>query len=45
MNKVEGYPRKVKSSWKNKDRVVTPKGTAHVQHSKLNASSELKYVK
>ncbi|GJQ89397.1 retrovirus-related pol polyprotein from transposon TNT 1-94 [Tanacetum coccineum] len=27
------------------DHVGTPKGTAHVQHSKLNANSELKYVK
>ncbi|GJU47546.1 hypothetical protein Tco_1204812 [Tanacetum coccineum] len=43
-NKVEAYPRKVKSSLKNKDCVVAPKGTTHVQHSKLNASSELKYV-
>ncbi|GKB08117.1 hypothetical protein Tco_0836401 [Tanacetum coccineum] len=45
MNKVEAHPRKVKSSFKNKDCVVQPKGTAHVQHSKLNANSELKYVK
>ncbi|GJR56064.1 hypothetical protein Tco_1406585 [Tanacetum coccineum] len=45
MNKEEAYPRKVKSSLKNKDQVVAPKGTAHVQHSKLNANSELKYVK
>ncbi|GJT55713.1 hypothetical protein Tco_0990767 [Tanacetum coccineum] len=44
-NKVEAYPRKVKSSLKNKDCVVQPKGTAHVQHSKLNANSELKCVK
>ncbi|GJT44855.1 retrovirus-related pol polyprotein from transposon TNT 1-94 [Tanacetum coccineum] len=44
-NKVEAYPRKVKSSLKNKDHVVAPKGTAHVQHSKLNANSELKCVK
>ncbi|GJV76798.1 hypothetical protein Tco_1508382, partial [Tanacetum coccineum] len=44
-NKVEDHPRKVKSSLKNKDHVVAPKGTAHVQHSKLNANSELKYVK
>ncbi|GKD74260.1 hypothetical protein Tco_1332542 [Tanacetum coccineum] len=44
-NKVEAYPRKVKSSLKNKDCVVAPKGTAHVQHSKLNANSELKCVK
>ncbi|GJV08387.1 retrovirus-related pol polyprotein from transposon TNT 1-94 [Tanacetum coccineum] len=45
MNKVEAHPRKVKSSFKNKDCVVQPKGTAHVQHSKLNANSELKCVK
>ncbi|GKE16267.1 hypothetical protein Tco_1423844 [Tanacetum coccineum] len=44
-NKVEDHPRKVKSSLKNKDRVVAPKGTAHVQHSKLNANYELKCVK
>ncbi|GKA07739.1 retrovirus-related pol polyprotein from transposon TNT 1-94 [Tanacetum coccineum] len=35
-NKVEAHPRKVKSSLKNKDCVVAPKGTAHVQHSNLN---------
>ncbi|GKF85723.1 hypothetical protein Tco_0253550, partial [Tanacetum coccineum] len=45
MNKVEAHPRKVKSSLKNKDHVVAPKGTAHVQHSKLNANSEHKCVK
>ncbi|GJR15157.1 retrovirus-related pol polyprotein from transposon TNT 1-94 [Tanacetum coccineum] len=44
-NKVEAHPRKVKSSLKNKDCVVQPKGTAHVQHSKLNANFELKCVK
>ncbi|GJU14798.1 retrovirus-related pol polyprotein from transposon TNT 1-94 [Tanacetum coccineum] len=44
-NKVESYPRNVKSSLKNKDHVVAPKGTAHVQHSKLNANFELKCVK
>ncbi|GKA30524.1 integrase, catalytic region, zinc finger, CCHC-type containing protein [Tanacetum coccineum] len=44
-NKVEAHPRKVKSTIKNKDYVVAPKGTAHVQHSKLNANYELKYVK
>ncbi|GJR30471.1 hypothetical protein Tco_1106703 [Tanacetum coccineum] len=43
-NKVEAHPRKVKSSLKNKDCVVQPKGTAHVQHSKLNANSKLKCV-
>ncbi|GJT27514.1 retrovirus-related pol polyprotein from transposon TNT 1-94 [Tanacetum coccineum] len=44
-NKVEAHPRKVKSSLKNKDCVVAPKGTANVQHSKLNANSELKSIK
>ncbi|GJR59224.1 retrovirus-related pol polyprotein from transposon TNT 1-94 [Tanacetum coccineum] len=44
-NKVEVHPRKVKSSLKNKDCVVAPKGTANVQHSKLNANFELKCVK
>ncbi|GJY41116.1 hypothetical protein Tco_0428386, partial [Tanacetum coccineum] len=44
-NKVEAHPRKVKSSLKNKNCVVAPKGTANVQHSKLNANSELKCVK
>ncbi|GJY82095.1 hypothetical protein Tco_0494846 [Tanacetum coccineum] len=38
-NKVEAHPRKVKSSLKNKECVVKPKGTAHMQHSKLNANS------
>ncbi|GJY75492.1 retrovirus-related pol polyprotein from transposon TNT 1-94 [Tanacetum coccineum] len=45
MNKVEAHLRKVKSSLKNKDHVVAPKGPAHVQHSKRNANSELKCVK
>ncbi|GKF06535.1 hypothetical protein Tco_0037203 [Tanacetum coccineum] len=44
-NKVESHTRKVKSSLKNKDYVVEPKGTAHVQHSKLNANFELNCVK
>ncbi|GJS84966.1 integrase, catalytic region, zinc finger, CCHC-type containing protein [Tanacetum coccineum] len=44
-NKVEAHPRKVKSSLKNKDHVVKPKRTAPVQHSKLNANSDLKCVK
>ncbi|GJX23774.1 retrovirus-related pol polyprotein from transposon TNT 1-94 [Tanacetum coccineum] len=44
-NKVEAHPRKVKSSLKNKDCVVARKGTANVQHSKLNANSKLKCVK
>ncbi|GJU07622.1 putative ribonuclease H-like domain-containing protein [Tanacetum coccineum] len=44
-NTVEAHPIKVKSSLKNKDHVVEPKGTAPVQHSKLNANSDLKCVK
>ncbi|GKA45800.1 hypothetical protein Tco_0738596 [Tanacetum coccineum] len=44
-NKVKAHPRKVKSSLKNKDSVVESKGTTHVQHSRLNANSELKCVK
>ncbi|GJT14023.1 hypothetical protein Tco_0861065 [Tanacetum coccineum] len=44
-NKVEAHPSKVKSSLKNKNCVVAPKGTANVQHSKLNANSKLNYVK
>ncbi|GJY05158.1 retrovirus-related pol polyprotein from transposon TNT 1-94 [Tanacetum coccineum] len=43
-NKVEAHLIKVKSSLKNKVCVVAPKGTANVQHSKLNANSELKYL-
>ncbi|GJX48606.1 hypothetical protein Tco_0273796 [Tanacetum coccineum] len=44
-NKVEAHPRKVESSLKNKDYVVKPKGTAYMQHSKLDAKSKLKCVK
>ncbi|GKF70256.1 hypothetical protein Tco_0203313 [Tanacetum coccineum] len=47
-DKIQQTPsstRKVKSSLKNKECVVAPKGTAHVQHSKLNANYELKCVK
>ncbi|GJR89133.1 hypothetical protein Tco_0213144 [Tanacetum coccineum] len=44
-NKLEAHHRKVKSSLKNKDCVVAPKGTAYVQHSKLHANSEIKCVK
>ncbi|GJW15320.1 retrovirus-related pol polyprotein from transposon TNT 1-94, partial [Tanacetum coccineum] len=40
-NKVEGHPRTVKSSFKIKNCFVEPKGNANVQHSKLNANSEL----
>ncbi|GJS86663.1 hypothetical protein Tco_0769299, partial [Tanacetum coccineum] len=44
-NKVEAHPRTVKSSLKNKNCFVESKGTANVQHSKLNANSELLCVK
>ncbi|GKD28825.1 hypothetical protein Tco_1239603 [Tanacetum coccineum] len=44
-NKVEVHPRTVKSSLKNKNCFVEPKGNANVQHSKLNANSELLCVK
>ncbi|GJR76772.1 hypothetical protein Tco_0089137 [Tanacetum coccineum] len=44
-NKVEAYPRTIKSSLKNNNCVVELNGSAHVQHSKLNANSELIYVK
>ncbi|GJU85261.1 retrovirus-related pol polyprotein from transposon TNT 1-94 [Tanacetum coccineum] len=44
-NKVEAHPRTVKSSLKNKNCFVEPKGNANVQHSKLNANSELLCVK
>ncbi|GJX41971.1 retrovirus-related pol polyprotein from transposon TNT 1-94 [Tanacetum coccineum] len=44
-NKVEAHPRTVKSSLKNKNNAVEPKGTANVQHSKLNANSEPLCVK
>ncbi|GJS84961.1 putative reverse transcriptase domain-containing protein [Tanacetum coccineum] len=44
-NNVEAHYRKVKSSLKNKDCVVAPKGTDNVQHSKFNANFELKCVK
>ncbi|GKD14483.1 hypothetical protein Tco_1198890, partial [Tanacetum coccineum] len=44
-NKVEAHPRTVNSSLKNKKCVVEPKGTANVQHSKLNANSKLLCVK
>ncbi|GJW40100.1 retrovirus-related pol polyprotein from transposon TNT 1-94 [Tanacetum coccineum] len=45
MNKVESHPRTVKSSLKNKNCVVEPKGTTNVQHSKLNVNSKLICVK
>ncbi|GJR71226.1 retrovirus-related pol polyprotein from transposon TNT 1-94 [Tanacetum coccineum] len=44
-NKVEAHPRTVKSSLKNKNCFVKPKGNANVQHSKINANSELLCVK
>ncbi|GJV10110.1 hypothetical protein Tco_1351651 [Tanacetum coccineum] len=44
-NKVEAHPRTVKSSLKNKNSVVEPKGTTNVQHSKLNANSKSLCVK
>nr|GFC52059.1 hypothetical protein [Tanacetum cinerariifolium] len=44
-NKVEAHPRTVKSSLKNKNCVVEPKGTVNVHHSKLNANSKLICVK
>ncbi|GJU53007.1 retrovirus-related pol polyprotein from transposon TNT 1-94 [Tanacetum coccineum] len=44
-NKVEAHPRTVKSSLKNKNCFVEPKGNANVQHSKLNVNSELLCVK
>ncbi|GKC49451.1 hypothetical protein Tco_1072196, partial [Tanacetum coccineum] len=44
-NKVEAHSRIVKSSLKNKNCVVEPNRIANVQHSKLNANSELLCVK
>nr|GEV45794.1 putative ribonuclease H-like domain-containing protein [Tanacetum cinerariifolium] len=44
-NKVEAYPRTVKSSLKNKNCVVEPTETSIVQYSKLNANFELICVK
>ncbi|GJY79700.1 retrovirus-related pol polyprotein from transposon TNT 1-94 [Tanacetum coccineum] len=44
-NKVEAHPRIVKSSLKNKNCFVKPKGNENVQHSKLNANFELLCVK
>nr|GEX02345.1 hypothetical protein [Tanacetum cinerariifolium] len=44
-NKVEAHPRIVKTSLKNNNRTVKPKGTASMQHSTLNANSELICVK
>ncbi|GKA79376.1 hypothetical protein Tco_0785972 [Tanacetum coccineum] len=44
-NKVEAHSRTVKSSLKNKNCFVEPKGNVNVQLSKLNANSELLCVK
>nr|GEY92122.1 hypothetical protein [Tanacetum cinerariifolium] len=44
-DKVETHPRIVKSSLKNRNPTVEPKGTACVQHFKLNANSKLICVK
>nr|GEV05120.1 hypothetical protein [Tanacetum cinerariifolium] len=44
-NKVEAHPRTIKSSLKNKNCAVEPKGTIIMQQSKLNANFELIYVK
>ncbi|GKB81741.1 retrovirus-related pol polyprotein from transposon TNT 1-94, partial [Tanacetum coccineum] len=44
-NKVEAHLRTVKSSLKNKNCFVKPKGNANVQYSKLNANSKLLCVK
>nr|GFA52093.1 hypothetical protein [Tanacetum cinerariifolium] len=44
-NKVEAHPRTAKSSLKNKNCAVEPKGTASAQHSKINANFELICVK
>ncbi|GJZ70626.1 hypothetical protein Tco_0634477 [Tanacetum coccineum] len=40
-NKVEAHPRIIKSSLKNKNCFVEPKGNANMQHSRLNANSDL----
>ncbi|GJT07684.1 integrase, catalytic region, zinc finger, CCHC-type containing protein [Tanacetum coccineum] len=44
-NKVEAHSRNVKSSLKNKNRVMEPNETENVQYSKLNANSKLLCVK
>ncbi|GJV22318.1 retrovirus-related pol polyprotein from transposon TNT 1-94 [Tanacetum coccineum] len=43
-NKLEAHPSTVKSSLKNKNYFVEPKGNEDVQHSKLNANSELHVI-
>nr|GEW82039.1 hypothetical protein [Tanacetum cinerariifolium] len=44
-NKVEAHPRTIQSSLKNKNCAVKHKGIVIMQHSKLNANSELICVK
>nr|GEW18732.1 hypothetical protein [Tanacetum cinerariifolium] len=44
-NKVEAHIRIVKTSLKNKNRIVKPKGTASMQHSTLHANFKLICVK
>nr|GEZ47985.1 integrase, catalytic region, zinc finger, CCHC-type, peptidase aspartic, catalytic [Tanacetum cinerariifolium] len=44
-NKVEAHPMTVKSSLKNKNCVVIPKGTTIMRHSNLNGNSKLICVK
>nr|GEW00803.1 hypothetical protein [Tanacetum cinerariifolium] len=44
-NKVEAYPRIVKTSLNNKNHTVEPKGNAFVQYSTLTANSKLICVK
>ncbi|GJZ40333.1 retrovirus-related pol polyprotein from transposon TNT 1-94 [Tanacetum coccineum] len=44
-NKVEAHSRTAKTSLKNKNSTVEPKGNANVKHSKLNANSKPLCVK
>ncbi|GJR18452.1 retrovirus-related pol polyprotein from transposon TNT 1-94 [Tanacetum coccineum] len=44
-NKVEDHPRSVKSSSNKKNRVSEPVCNANIEHTLLNANSELIYVK
>ncbi|GJT20691.1 retrovirus-related pol polyprotein from transposon TNT 1-94 [Tanacetum coccineum] len=39
-NKVEAHSRTAKTSLKNKNNIIEPKGNANVKHSKLNANSK-----
>nr|GEU93525.1 hypothetical protein [Tanacetum cinerariifolium] len=43
-NKLEAYPRNVKTSLQNKKSVVNTKDIAYVPNSKLNVKSDLQYV-